>query len=153
MKLSSVFTDHMVIQQGMPIRIFGEGKGKVTVDFLGIVTEYASQADKWCITYPEASYGGPYDMKVTLDDETVVLKDIFEALTALSYDKLVYDSTAGAFVYADAVKVGDGEVYNFAITVDEGVLTSVSFTTENGEEVEYYFYNYGETDTSENEEI
>ena len=77
MKLSSIFTDHMVIQQGMPIRIFGEGKGKVTVDFLGKVTEYISEEDKWCITYPEESYGGPYDMKVTLDDETVILKDIY----------------------------------------------------------------------------
>ena len=26
MKLASIFTDHMVIQSGLPIKIFGEGK-------------------------------------------------------------------------------------------------------------------------------
>lgn len=77
MKLASIFTDHMVIQQGLPIQIFGEGKGKVTVDFLGKVTEHTFEEDTWCVTYPEASYGGPYDMIITLNDEEIVLTDIY----------------------------------------------------------------------------
>ena len=35
MKLASIFTDRMVLQKGLPIRVFGEGNGTVTVDFLG----------------------------------------------------------------------------------------------------------------------
>lgn len=31
MKLASIFTDDMVLQAGKPIRIFGEGCGRVTV--------------------------------------------------------------------------------------------------------------------------
>ena len=77
MKLASIFTDHMVIQQGIPIKIFGEGRGRVKIDFLGKVKEHISENDKWCVTFPEASYGGPYDMKITLDNEPVVLKDIY----------------------------------------------------------------------------
>ena len=34
MKLASIFTDHMVFQRGLPIRVFGEGAGSVTVSFL-----------------------------------------------------------------------------------------------------------------------
>jgi len=30
MKLATIFTSGMVIQRDMPIRIFGEGKGKIT---------------------------------------------------------------------------------------------------------------------------
>ena len=77
MKLASIFTDHMVIQANKPIRIFGEGKGKVRIDFLGKVTEYVSNADSWCVTYPKAQYGGPYEMKVCFDAEEIILKDIY----------------------------------------------------------------------------
>ena len=35
MKLATIFTDKMVLQRDMPIRIFGTGDGEVTVRFLG----------------------------------------------------------------------------------------------------------------------
>ena len=31
MKLASIFTDHMVLQRDMPIRVFGTGEGNVTI--------------------------------------------------------------------------------------------------------------------------
>ena len=33
MKLNSIFTSHMVFAKGMPIRIFGEGKGTAEITF------------------------------------------------------------------------------------------------------------------------
>lgn len=77
MKLASIFTDHMVLQADMPIRIFGEGKGKVTVKFLGKTTEFETNDDSWCFTCPAEQYGGPYEMEVTLDGNVTVIKDIY----------------------------------------------------------------------------
>lgn len=77
MQPASIFTDHMVFQAGMPIRIFGVGKGIVKVDFLGIRTEKSSEEDNWCIEFPPQSYGGPYEMELTLNDEKITLKDIY----------------------------------------------------------------------------
>ena len=77
MKLASIFTDHMVLQAGKPIKIFGEGKGKITAEFLGERKEYTSNEENWCISYPQAEYGGPYEMKITLNDEKIVLRDIY----------------------------------------------------------------------------
>lgn len=77
MKLSSIFTDHMVLQAHQPIRIFGEGKGNVTVSFLGKTASIFSKEEKWCIELPSMEYGGPYSMRINLDDEKIVLEDIY----------------------------------------------------------------------------
>mgnify|MGYP004525476893 FL=1 len=77
MKLASIFTDHMVVQANKPIKVFGEGKGKVRVEFLGKAIEHESDGGKWCVALPEESYGGPYEMKISLDGEEVILKDIY----------------------------------------------------------------------------
>lgn len=35
MKIAEIFTDHMVLQRGITIRVFGSGDGEVTVRFFG----------------------------------------------------------------------------------------------------------------------
>ena len=35
MKIAEIFTEHMVLQRGITIRVFGSGDGEVTVRFLG----------------------------------------------------------------------------------------------------------------------
>ncbi len=77
MKLASIFTDHMVLQRGESVRVFGEGAGSVTVDFLGHTVSEQFEKDEWCVTLPSFEYGGPYDMTVTLDDEEITIKDIY----------------------------------------------------------------------------
>ena len=77
MKLASIFTDHMVIQADMPIRIFSVGDGNVKVSFLDSSVESISCEGKWCVELPECSYGGPYEMEVCLNDEKIILKDIY----------------------------------------------------------------------------
>ena len=76
MKLASVFTDHMVLQAGKPIKIFGQGAGKLLVQFLNIKKEYIITQEDWCVSFPEATYGGPYEMYFKLNGEEVVLKDV-----------------------------------------------------------------------------
>ena len=77
MKLASIFTDHMVFQAHMPIRIFGEGKGNVKVSFLGKCSEIISYSEKWCLELPSESYGGPYEMEIKLAEESFILKDVY----------------------------------------------------------------------------
>ena len=76
MRLASVFTDHMVLQAGKPIKIFGQGAGKLLVQFLNIKKEYIITESDWCVSFPEASYGGPYEMYLNLNGEDVVLRDV-----------------------------------------------------------------------------
>lgn len=77
MKLSIIFTDHMVLQAGLPIRIFGEGAGRAEVAFCGSCGAVESNGENWIITLPAMPYGGPYEMTVTLNGEETVLRDIY----------------------------------------------------------------------------
>ena len=78
MKLATLFTDHAVFQRGLPIKIFGEGKGRIKVEFLSSVREESINDNGWCITLPSVdSYGGPYEMKIDLDGEEIILRDLY----------------------------------------------------------------------------
>ena len=76
MKLASVFTDKMVLQRDMPIRVFGTGEGKVRVHFLGETVTAESKGGKWCVELSTRSAGGPYTMEVDLDGKVVTLTDV-----------------------------------------------------------------------------
>ena len=77
MRLATIFTTGMVFQREMPIRVFGEGKGKVKIEFCTEVREYENTSDeKWEIEFPPMSAGGPYSMKIDIDGEKKVLEDI-----------------------------------------------------------------------------
>lgn len=77
LKLNQLFTDHMVVAAGKPIRVFGTGKGHICVKFCSNTAECISKEDSWLVELPAMEYGGPYEMEVTLDDEKIVLKDIY----------------------------------------------------------------------------
>lgn len=77
MKLSSIFTDHAVLQSNAPIKVFGEGRGHAVIEFLGETVELRTDADSWCVTLSPRTYGGPYEMKVTLNQESVTLRDLY----------------------------------------------------------------------------
>ena len=75
MKLADIFTDHMVLQRGCPIALFGEGIGHGTATLNGATIEF--DADGQFLTYlPAMPAGGPYDLTVTIGDESITLTDI-----------------------------------------------------------------------------
>ncbi|MBR2885255.1 MAG: hypothetical protein IKB93_10760, partial [Clostridia bacterium] len=76
MKLATIFTDKMVLQRDMPIRIFGTGDGEVTVRFLGETVSGKSESGKWRVNLSPRPFGGPYTMEIDLNGKTVVLHDI-----------------------------------------------------------------------------
>lgn len=77
MKLNSIFTSHMVLAKGLPIRIYGEGSGTVQVRFCGYQKTITSHEQKWLVEFPPMEYGGPYSMEVIFEDKTIVLEDIY----------------------------------------------------------------------------
>lgn len=77
MNLNKIFTSHMVFAANKPIRVYGEGSGRCSISFAGIIKEAVSYGDKWHIEFPEMKCGGPYILTAEFEDETVVLDDIY----------------------------------------------------------------------------
>ena len=67
----------MVFAAGLPIRIFGEGAGKVSVELDGAAGETVSAGGKWVLEPPPHGFGGPYSVKIDLDGEKKELSDVY----------------------------------------------------------------------------
>ncbi len=67
----------MILQANKPIKVFGTGEGIGKVEFLGETSEFVSDGLNWCVTLGIYPYGGPYEMKVTMNGETVTVSDIY----------------------------------------------------------------------------
>ena len=73
-RLPALFTDHMVLQRGKPIAIWGwadEGE-KVTVRFHDSTATTEASNGKWRLTLPEEKAGGPYELVVRGNNELKV---------------------------------------------------------------------------------
>ena len=67
LKLAAIFSDHMVLQMGKQVAVFGEGTtGRnvtVCIDSFEATTKVAD--GKFLMYLPQMPYGGPFEMKVT----------------------------------------------------------------------------------------
>jgi hypothetical protein len=77
--LPSIFADHMVLQQGRPIKVWGQAQpaSKVSVTFKGLsATTTAADDGGWEVVLPPfAADKAPADLRIAADT-TVVLKDV-----------------------------------------------------------------------------
>jgi sialate O-acetylesterase len=78
LRLSSLFSDHMVLQRDMPIRVWGtaKGAGSVTVKLAGQEATAPVQDGGWQVQLPALPAGGPHELVVTLQGATLTLKDV-----------------------------------------------------------------------------
>jgi sialate O-acetylesterase len=77
-RLPAVIGDHMVLQAGFPLRIWGTADAgeRVTVKLLGeTVTVVADSAGKWAAYFKPARAGGPYEMTVS-GKNSITVRDI-----------------------------------------------------------------------------
>ncbi len=74
--LNTMFTSGMVLQAKKPIRVFGEGKGCVTVRFCGQSKTVCADG-AWLLEFDPMEYGGPYEILVEHEQETTVLHDVW----------------------------------------------------------------------------
>lgn len=77
-KAAAVFSSNMVLQREKNVRVFGTGKNgeSVIVSICGntAVTQVADE--KWCVTLPAMKAGGPYEMKISNGEETIVFGNV-----------------------------------------------------------------------------
>jgi len=76
LRLAEIFGDNMVLQRDKQICLFGDGKGQLTVEFCGKSYNFVSNKEKFCFYLPSFKAGGPYDMKVIIDGEESIIKNI-----------------------------------------------------------------------------
>jgi len=77
-KLPNIFTDHMVLQQGMANKIWGKGKvGEKVVISIGDhkVEAVTDDNGNWETKIPELKVGGPYVLKAQ-GENTIEIKDV-----------------------------------------------------------------------------
>ena len=77
MKLSVMFTNHLVFQADKEIRVFGESTETVTVTFAGNTVTAEPENGAFLCTFPAMKYGGPYTLTATDGADTVTLTDIY----------------------------------------------------------------------------
>ena len=77
MKLAELFTDNMVLAANKPLRVFGDGVGDVTINFLGKTYTSKCYYGKWEVELDPAPYGGPYQMEVILNGNSTILKNVY----------------------------------------------------------------------------
>ena len=77
MNLAKIFTDNMVFQANLPIRIFGEGEGAIAVTLGGNTHSQSFVGDSWLIELPPMDYGGPYEIKIYLNGEEKKLSNVY----------------------------------------------------------------------------
>src|SRR5947209_9866015 len=79
-KLPSLISDHMVLQQGVPVRIWGTADAgeSVRVDFQGqTVSTKAGQTGKWTAWLRPLAAAGPLEMTIAGGGAgSIVIKDV-----------------------------------------------------------------------------
>lgn len=79
MKLSAMFGDHMVLQQGLPVPIWGwaEPAEKIAVTLAGQTVRGVAKPDgTWWVTLAPLKAGGPFDLQVEGGASRTVLTDV-----------------------------------------------------------------------------
>jgi len=80
---SPLFTDHMVLSADLPIRVYGEGDGLITVSLNGASASAQAQSGRWLVTLPAMPCGGPFRLQATDGTHTVILSDVYIGLVYL----------------------------------------------------------------------
>lgn len=78
-KLSALFTDHAVLQRGMPVPVWGWAPPRMVVDLsLGayLASAKSGHDGRFRADLPPMPAGGPYELKVSCDGHEVVVQDV-----------------------------------------------------------------------------
>ena len=75
---AAVFTDHMVLQRGKNINVWGIAydNTEITVSLNGKTAKGITKNHKWQVSLPKMEAGGPYEMTVSGGGEMISFKDV-----------------------------------------------------------------------------
>ncbi|MES2202023.1 MAG: sialate O-acetylesterase, partial [candidate division FCPU426 bacterium] len=78
LQLPAILSDHMVVQQGVPLRLWGQDRPgqEITAGISGHSAKTkADPSGHWTLTLPALQAGGPYDLSIQ-GSETRVITDV-----------------------------------------------------------------------------
>lgn len=75
--LEPMFSDGMVLAKGKPIRVFGEGEGRISVSLAGKRAVCQAVDGRWEAVLPAMKAGGPYRMTVSYPGGKAVVEDVY----------------------------------------------------------------------------
>lgn len=130
MKLAQIFNDNMVIQANKPIRVFGQGEGKITVEFNGKTQSAQAEDGKWLVVLDAMNYGGPHEMKVSSENETVVIKNVMVGEVILCAGQSNIEFTLGDEKYDVENIEENAKIRNFLINSPNANLPSYELWDE-----------------------
>ena len=76
LRLAAVFGEHMVLQQGKPIAVFGEADGPVDITLAQRSVTAACEGGRFLIHLPAMAAGGPYTLTARCGGESVTFGDV-----------------------------------------------------------------------------
>jgi sialate O-acetylesterase len=80
LKMPEIFGNHMVLQQQMPIPVYGTANANESVTVIFDKESKHINADKygkWKLVFKEKKAGGPYELQVATKNKQLVFKDIY----------------------------------------------------------------------------
>lgn len=75
--LSKAFSDGVVLAKGKPVRVFGEGDGRIIVRIAGKKAVCEAADGRWEAVLPAMKAGGPYRMSVKHGREKTIVEDVY----------------------------------------------------------------------------
>lgn len=105
MKLANVFCNNVVLQANKPVRIFGNGDGEGVIEFDGKEYPVKSENGYFEAIIEPHKYGGPYEIKATLNGEVTEVKNVMvgEVILCAGQSNMQWDMGDGK-VSPDAPK-------------------------------------------------
>lgn len=76
--VADVFTDHMVLQRDAKVKVWGKAESgkKVHLSINGQHKQAIVSDGKWELTLAPMMHGGPYELKVWVDTDTLTFRDV-----------------------------------------------------------------------------
>lgn len=133
--LPKFFSNNMVLQRDIPIRVWGQAdkKESVTVTFNGTTeTTRADKQGKWEVTLPSMQYGGPFKMEIKGKDnviayDNVLIGDVWICSGQSNMEFLLN----GAYEAEETAKNSENKNIRF-FTVPQNVQTTEQYDVEGG---------------------
>jgi sialate O-acetylesterase len=132
--LHPMFADHAVLQQGQPIRIYGQARPGSEISVrLGnaSATARAAEGGQWSAILPAMPAGGPYNLQASSGGETQQVRDVLvgDVFLCTGQSNMQLSVRRAANADAEIAAATDSDVRELAVDRNAGPVTLASFST------------------------
>ncbi|MGQ8338253.1 sialate O-acetylesterase [Sunxiuqinia sp. A32] len=131
--LPHFFSDNMVLQRDRAIKIWGKAdkKESVTISFNGVEKAVVAEKDgNWSVELPAMKFGGPFEMTIRGEENSIVLKNILIGDVWLCSGQSNMEFGLNSDLTAEeAIKNSDNSNIRL-ITIPKSIQTSEKYDTD-----------------------